>query len=123
MSSLNESRTAALPVPVARMLQTFGANLGIARRRRGLTAAMMAERIGVSRDTWTRIERGDPGVSLGSYAKAIAALGLDPDFGSLVAPHADTVGIELDLDRLPRRVRPRNPPASPPLESPSPDCD
>lgn len=96
-----------LPARVLRMLRGFGTNIGIARKRRGLTAVMMAERIGISRDTYARLERGDPSVALGTYATAIFVLGLDADFASLVDPQTDDVGTVLDLERLPKRVRAR----------------
>lgn len=95
-----------LPPRLRRSLSAFGANIRIARKRRGLTAAMMAERIGVGRDTYSRLERGDPGVSLGSYAMAIFVLGVVPAFAQLIDPQSDDVGALLDLDRLPTRVRP-----------------
>jgi transcriptional regulator with XRE-family HTH domain len=95
-----------LPARLRRSLEALGANIGIARKRRGLTAAMMAERIGVGRDTYSRIERGNPGVSLSSYAMALFVLGVEPRFAELIDPRTDNVGARLDLDRLPKRVRP-----------------
>src|SRR5690349_13440283 len=48
-----------LPASVLRSLRKLGADLGAARRRRSLTAEMMAERLGISRSTWHRVEAGD----------------------------------------------------------------
>jgi DNA-binding XRE family transcriptional regulator len=39
---------------------------------------MMAERVGVSKGTYLRVEKGDPTVSLGAYAMALFVLGLYP---------------------------------------------
>lgn len=44
---------------------------------------LMAERIGVSRDTFNRVEKGDPAVSLGTYLKTLRVLGLDADLDAL----------------------------------------
>ncbi len=49
-----------LPSQVRRSLKKFGTDLSIARRKRRLTTTMMAERLGVSRATYARMEKGDP---------------------------------------------------------------
>ena len=45
-----------------RVLAELGENVRLARKRRGLSAVLMAERAGLSRPTLRAIERGDPGV-------------------------------------------------------------
>ena len=50
-----------------------------ARLRRHLTRVLFWERMGVSRDTLHRLEKGDPGISLGMYLRALRVLGLDTD--------------------------------------------
>jgi len=57
-----------LPLSLRRSLKKLGSDLGIARRKRHLTTAMMAERIGVAKSTYSRMEQGDPVVSMGAYA-------------------------------------------------------
>ncbi len=44
------------------MLRTLGENISIARRRRYISSAILAERAGISRTTLHKIERGDSGV-------------------------------------------------------------
>lgn len=62
-----------------RTLETLGENIKLARLRRDLTAEQVAERAGISRTTLTRVEKGDPGTSIGIYLKVLFVLGLDQD--------------------------------------------
>ena len=94
-----------LPANVRRSLIKFGTDIAVARRKRKLTVAMMAERIGISKNTYMRVETGNPSVSLGVYAMALFALGLGAAFGNLVDPTSDEQGLLLDEQRLPQRVR------------------
>jgi transcriptional regulator with XRE-family HTH domain len=96
-----------LPLRVRRSLTKFGADLSIARRKRNLTTAMMAERMGVAVSTYLRAEKGDPKVSLGVYAMAIFVLGFGDALSNLIDQSRDDQGLLLDADRLPKRVRAR----------------
>ena len=95
----------ALPAAVGRSLQKFGHDLSAARRRRRLTMAMTAERAFISRPTLARVERGDPGVSMGIYASVLFVFGLADRLGDLADAGRDVVGLGLEDERLPRRVR------------------
>jgi hypothetical protein len=78
------SRRARLPLPgVTRILAELGENIRLARRRRKLPASLVAERAGMTRPTLRAIERGDFGVTLGSYANVLHCLGLDKDLGNV----------------------------------------
>ncbi len=101
-----------LPPKIRRALAKFGSDLSIARRKRGLTTAMVSQRLGISRSTYQRVEKGDPTVSLGVYAMALFVLGFGDVFGSLVDPGTDDQGLLLDVQRLPKRVRPKTEPTS-----------
>lgn len=59
----------------------------------------------MSRMTLHRIERGEPGVSVGAYAEALFALGLAERLAELVDPRRDAVGLALEEERLPQRIR------------------
>jgi transcriptional regulator with XRE-family HTH domain len=100
-----------LPARVRRSLTAFGADLSIARRKRRLTVAMMAERLGVAASTYLRVEKGDPSVSMGIYAMALFVLGFGDALGDLVEPRRDAQGLILDSERLPKRVRIRKDPS------------
>jgi len=94
-----------LPSGLRRSLSKFGSDLARARRKRHLTAAMVAERIGVAKSTYTRIEKGDPAVAMGAYAMTLFVLGFGEAFGDLVDVRRDDEGLILDEERLPKRVR------------------
>lgn len=51
-------------------------------------------------------------MSLGTYATVLWVLGLSDDIGQLAAPASDAVGLDLETERLPKRVRVRRPPAT-----------
>lgn len=94
-----------LPPKVRRSLVKFGADIAVARKKRSLTMGMMAERLGVAKSTYLRVEKGDPTVSMGVYAMALFVLGFGESLGGLVDPAGDDQGLLLDADRLPKRVR------------------
>jgi transcriptional regulator with XRE-family HTH domain len=66
---------------------------------------MMAERVGVAKGTYARMEKGDPAVSMGAYAMALFVLGFGESFGGLADTQSDEHGLILDEERLPKRIR------------------
>ena len=97
--------TPPMPLPVKRALTKLGADIKGARLRRRITTTLMAERAFVARSTLQKVEQGDPGVSLGVYATVLFILGLSERIGDLADAGTDGVGLQLDEDRLPQRVR------------------
>lgn len=97
--------TPAIPLPAAHALRQLGRDLALARRKRGLSTADMAGRLFVSRDTLWRLERGDPTVSLGTFATAAFVLQLHDRVANLAAPASDHLALSLDERRLPKRIR------------------
>ena len=55
----------------------FGQALRAARKQEHLTQAQLAAMAGVPRQRLIALEKGSDGVSLGAYAKVIAALGME----------------------------------------------
>ena len=66
-----------------RQLETVGEQIRLARLRRSYSVKMVAERAGISRATLWKVEKGDPGVAIGIYAKVLAAIGLPDDIMKL----------------------------------------
>lgn len=98
------------PLPVIHVLRKLGRELALARRKRGISTADMAARLFVSKDTLWRLEKGDPSVSMGTLATAAFVLQLHQRLGDLAAPSQDELALELDEQRLPKRIRrPRQP--------------
>jgi transcriptional regulator with XRE-family HTH domain len=65
----------------------------------------MAERAFITRPTLRKIEHGDPSVSLGIYATILFVLGLTQRLADLADTRADEVGLQLEEERLPKRIR------------------
>ncbi len=64
-----------MPPAVRGLLRELGANLSVARKRRKESIRAWAGRIGVSEPTLVRMEQGDPGVAVGTYATALRMIG------------------------------------------------
>ena len=97
--------TDILPPKVRRSLVKLGVHIATARKKRNLTTVMMAERLGVAKSTYLRVEKGDPTVSMGVYAMVLFVLGFGDTLGEIVDPRRDDQGLLLDVERLPKRVR------------------
>ncbi len=82
-----------------KMLEVFGENMKLARKRRRLTMVQVAERADISRNTLYLIEKGSPGVSLGAVFNVLRTLGLENDILKLAAD--DELGRRLqDIELL-----------------------
>jgi len=93
------------PSRVRRALLALGSDIRDARKRRGLSMEMVADRAFTSRKTLQRIEKGDHGVSIGIYASVLNALGLLDGLSTLANPANDEIGMRLASTSLPKRVR------------------
>ncbi len=91
---------------VRRSLKKLGQDLRTARLRRNVTVASLAERAGVSAGTILRLERGDPGVGLGTLAQALWLLGLNDRMMELADEGQDTIGLTLEAEQRRQRARP-----------------
>jgi transcriptional regulator with XRE-family HTH domain len=103
------SRTFQPPFPsVQKQMRALGQRLKIARLRRKISTILFAERIGVSRDTLNRLEKGDPSIALGTYMRALRVLGLDRDMDAVARD--DELGRALqDQSLLEKNDRSRQP--------------
>jgi transcriptional regulator with XRE-family HTH domain len=61
---------------IDRQITEFGEHVRGWRMVLGLTAAQVAERAGITRDTLRKIETGDPGVTFRNVAQVLRALGV-----------------------------------------------
>jgi len=82
-----------------KILEQVGENIKLARKRRGFTTLQVAERANVHRTTLYQLEKGNPGVSIGTMFNVLRVLGLQDDFLQLAAD--DDLGKKLqDLKLL-----------------------
>ncbi len=94
-----------IPVPAVRALRKLGHDIRDARRRRRIPVAILAERASISRMTLHKVEQGEPGVAAGTYATILFALGMADRLADVADPRHDSVGLELEEERLPQRIR------------------
>lgn len=88
-------------------LAQMGEQIKLARLRRRLPIELIAERAGISRATVWKIEKGDPSVSMGSYANVLHALnGMEKDL--LLIAKDDVLGQKLqDIGLLTKKRAPK----------------
>lgn len=92
-----------LPPATAQALRGLGENLAIARVRRRESQRTWAKRLGISVPTLIRMERGDPGVSIGIYATALWLMGRVAALPALAAPAEDKGALESEVRGAVRR--------------------
>ena len=104
MLALMPAKAPPLYPSQARLLHELGQRLREARLRRRFTVMQVAERAAVSRPTLNKLEQGDAAVTMGTYLRVLAVLGLDKDLSLLAAE--DPVGRRLQDAELgvPRRA-------------------
>lgn len=92
-----------------KILDTFGENIKLARLRRKLSAEQVAERANIARSTLWLVEKGSPGVAIGTYLQVLIVLGLEKDFLKVAVD--DILGRKLQdakllvKERAPKRKR------------------
>jgi len=94
-----------LPIPVKHALRKLGHDIRDARRRRRIPVAIAAQRASISRTTLVKIEKGDPGVAIGKYATVLFVMGMVERLADLADPKNDSVGLQLEEENLPQRIR------------------
>jgi transcriptional regulator with XRE-family HTH domain len=96
-------KTPNLPISSRKVLPLLGDQIKLARLRRQLSAAVVAERAGISRSTLWQVEKGNPSVALGAYFLVLFALGLEKDLLSIAQD--DMLGRKLQDAKLVVRKR------------------
>lgn len=92
-----------LPRKLAQKMQIVGEQIRLARLRRNLSIAQVAERATCSPLTVARIEKGTPTVAIGIYLRVLYALQLDDDI--LLLAQNDELGRTLQDLGLKHRER------------------
>lgn len=98
---------------VERVLRKVGEDLSHARRGRRIGTEDFADRMGISRATLHRLEKGDPGISLNTLAMALHTLGRLNALRDIMDPAGDDVLIMQMKEQAPKRIGKRRslPPA------------
>lgn len=94
-----------MPLPVERAILKLGSDISLARRRRHISQASLAERMGASLSTVRRMEKGDPRVPIHFFARALHVFGEIRALEQLLDTANDEIGLTLMDENLPKRVR------------------
>lgn len=98
-----------------KILEQLGENIRLARLRRKLSSKSVAERAGIAVSTMTNVEKGEPGVGIGTYLQVLSVLQLAEDI--LLIADKDPLGRRLQDNMLltPKRA-PKKKQAKSPIE-------
>ena len=99
--------TYPLPAPAARALSKLGRDVSLARRRRRLSQASLAQRSGIGLNTLRRLEKGHPSCSIEQLARVLHVFGEIERLERLIDTGEDTVGLLMSDEGLPQRIRSR----------------
>ncbi len=96
-------RTPVLLPRVERILIDLGERIRLARLRRNISAQLLADRAGISRQTLSTLENGSGSVSLATFIQVLFVLGLEKDLEEVAKD--DVLGRKLQDLNLPTRRR------------------
>lgn len=99
------------PLPVERALRKLGHDISLARRRRHITQASLAQRMGASLSTVRRMEKGEGRVPIHFFARALHVFGEIQALERLLDTASDDIGLTLMDEQLPKRVRGKRDPS------------
>ena len=97
--------TRPTPTRVRRAASQIGEQLRSWRKLQALTAQQVAERSGITRQTLSRLERGEGTVRLDVFLSVANALGQLDQLVLAVDPYETAVGRARADEALPKRVR------------------
>jgi|HubBroStandDraft_4_1064222.scaffolds.fasta_scaffold466486_2 transcriptional regulator with XRE-family HTH domain len=101
----SSDREAVTPLAVARALRVMGTHVSNWRKLQRLTAAQVAERAGISRDTLRAIEQGKGTASTENLFRVLRIVGILDNVVAAADPYQTDVGRLRADEILPRRVR------------------
>jgi len=104
---------------VGKVLRQLGQDIQIARKKRRIPVKDFAARIGVAEGTVIRLEKGEPGTRLETFAMALLVLGELPRLERLMDPASDDTGLMIDHAHLPKRIGTRRRPVSAGVDLPA----
>lgn len=96
-------RIPVLSPRVERILIDLGERIRLARLRRNISAQLLADRAGISRQTLSTLENGSGSVSLATFIQVLFMLGLEKDLEEVAKD--DLLGRKLQDLKLPTRRR------------------
>ena len=88
------------------LIAELGIRIDEIRRTRSETGEQFAQRLGISRSTYSRLISGDVGVSIGTYVEAIVALGLADQINDLCRIERDQILMARLKKNIPKKVMP-----------------
>jgi len=94
-----------LPFPAQFALKKLGNDMNCARRRRRISKEIMSKRAGIAVNTLTKVENGSPNTSMAAWVSVLSVLGLTDNLKDICDLKNDEMGIILEDEDLPRRIR------------------
>jgi transcriptional regulator with XRE-family HTH domain len=93
------------PIAVERSLRTLGQHVTAWRKLQRVTAAQLAARAGITRDTLRSVEHGTGTTSSENLLRVLRALGVMDTVVAAADPYSTDVGKLRVEEQLPQRVR------------------
>ena len=84
-------------------LERLGQDVRSARLVRGMSIADLAVRADTSASSVARLEKGDRGIGIGTFADVLVVLGLIERLGDLIDIRKDSLGLSLVPIHIPKR--------------------
>ena len=99
------SNNTTTPDTVVQAAEALGARIRAARTRRKMRREDLAERSGLSRTAIEAVEAGKLTTGLGTYLRALWAMGLTDPVALIADPGLDRDGLALELNVQTKRVK------------------
>lgn len=93
-----------MPDEITDQLRLLGIRIRAARTRRRMRQEDLARQAGLSRTAIEAVERGEPTTGMGTYLRALWAMGLNRELDLIADPGLDRDGLALELSAQTLRV-------------------